>query len=215
MNISVGLNDIQNISNLANYEDYENLAKNEKNILSKFPDCTILSTTVIITFVADYFITNVSEFKDFKNNSETRYAISCISLSTNIVSDDGNEYLKHANILLYDRLENRVERFEPNGLNVSFYNNQLVDDTLFQKFKDIDIQYTQTNYFLPKTGPQIYDHKLNLKNGVCTVWCILYIFLRIAYPDISLNDLIIQMNRWNKKTENNICKIIDFFNRMI
>jgi hypothetical protein len=84
------------------------------------------------------------------------------------IEDDSN-ISYHSNILIYDKNENRIERFEPNGLKQNLYDNELVENTLFEKFKLLNIQYTKCSYFLPKLGPQVCDYKLLDKNtGFCT-----------------------------------------------
>jgi hypothetical protein len=207
MNPIAGINNICDLFHQKESSDYIKLCEEKKNIVSKFPDCTIINDTLIFTQFKDYFVTNLLEFK---TSSTRKYIISFIVMMTKY------DYF-HANILIYDTEQNRVERFEPNGLNQSIYNGNSIDDILFEKFKLLNIQYTKVSYFLPKIGPQPYDTKLLVKDtGFCATWCILYVFLRVAFPDISLNELIGDMTKWNKNDKKrNILMVTNFFLGMI
>ena len=114
---------------------------------------------------------------------------------------------QHANILVYDRLERTVERFEPNG---TCY----VDD-LDQKLRELIVQgtvrwqYASCSSFMPKHGPQAFDnlatevayhkHRMRSGGGYCLAWCLLYAMLRTAYPDTALAELVSVMCDWNRQ----------------
>lgn len=201
----VGINNIYKICKDCKNIDYVELCENKKDIASKFPDCTVLTDTLIFTQFENYFITNLSEFKIPQN---TRYTISFVNIS--LVSKKDKVY--HSNVLIYDKEQNRVERFEPNGIGQSLYDNNQVEEILFEKFNEINIIYTKSHYFLPVLGPQSYDSGLD--EGFCAIWTILYVFLRIAFPDISLILLISDMIKWNKKVRN-VQVLSSFFLKML
>jgi ankyrin repeat protein len=104
----------------------------------------------------------------------------------------------HANILFWDKKNNTIERFEPNGSNYPMgmnYNPELLDSLLFNKFTQYDpnIKYIPPYKFLPTIGFQIYENletskckKIGDPNGFCAVWCIWWVYQRI----ININNMI-------------------------
>jgi len=123
----------------------------------------------------------------------------------------------HANILFWDINNKTIERFEPNGSNYPIglnYNPNLLDDILFNKFKEFDnnIIYLKPKDFLPNIGFQYLENnetekckKLGDPNGFCGVWCIWWIYQRMLninndkYKNINIaNELISFIKLYNK-----------------
>ena len=108
----------------------------------------------------------------------------------------------HANILIYDKLNNILERFEPNGSDPppSFnYNSNLFDNILYGYFKKIfpNLKYLTPKMYLPKIGFQGYENfelyktrKLGDPGGFCVVWCLWYANNKIKYNNISSEKLV-------------------------
>jgi hypothetical protein len=118
----------------------------------------------------------------------------------------------HANIIIIDKLNKTIERFEPNGKNPPrgfYYNPELLDNTLIIKFNTLlNYTYIKPNDYLPTIGFQILEiidekcKKIGDPNGFCAVWCIWWAEQRIKNPDIKsinlVNELIKQIKFSNK-----------------
>lgn len=107
----------------------------------------------------------------------------------------------HAGYLIYDSKKKEVERFEPHGSTIPiglYYNPQLLDELLEQKFKNIDenIKYIRPEEYLPKIGFQMMDVGENWSRrigdplGFCALWCIWYTDMRITYSDFDRKKLV-------------------------
>lgn len=105
----------------------------------------------------------------------------------------------HANIILYDKVKNTLERFEPYG-NVPYLESNLLDSFIEQ----IGKKYinNQLTYFKPKDiigdiGFQTISNdnnpdvkKLGDPVGFCLAWTIWYLEMRVNNPDIDPKTLI-------------------------
>jgi hypothetical protein len=130
----------------------------------------------------------------FKKNANKRFLIIPIGIE---LSQDS-----HANMLIYDKKINELERFEPNGSTFPFkfnYNPKLLDKLLKDKMIEFfpNLEYITPNKFLPKIGFQLleaYDHyktkKIGDPGGFCGAWCTWYAFLRVKYADIDRLKLV-------------------------
>ena len=111
----------------------------------------------------------------------------------------------HSNILIYDKNNNSIERFESNGSSFPFkfnYNPDRLDELLKDKFLKIftDCKYYYPKDFLPKIGFQLlesYDHyktkKIGDPGGFCAVWCTWYSFMRTKYNMVPNKKLTIKL----------------------
>jgi len=144
-------------------------------------------------FIPTNFEQIVNDF--IKNN--TRFLI----IPLGIESAQG----AHANILIYDRIKKEVERFEPNGSDFPFgfnYNPELLDNLLEQKLLEYfdNIKYVTPKEFLPKIGFQqleLIEHyktrKIGDPGGFCSAWSIWYADMRLNYPNITREQLVINL----------------------
>ena len=120
----------------------------------------------------------------------------------------------HANILIYDKQNNSMERFEPHGntypRNFNYFPNRL-DNLLKNHFSYIfsKLNYVNIKDILPKIGFQtleLLEHSKNKQigdpGGFCAVWCIWYTFNRIKYKEIKNTKLANKLIQ--KFTMNNI-----------
>jgi len=124
----------------------------------------------------------------------------------------------HANILIYDKKNNSMERFEPHGntypKNFNYYPNKL-DNLLKSYFSNLffKLNYVNIKNILPKIGFQtleLLEHSKNKQlgdpGGFCAVWCIWYVFNRIKFNDIEntklANKLIQKINLNNLSLKN-------------
>ncbi len=111
----------------------------------------------------------------------------------------------HANILIYDKVNNTIERFEPHGntypRNFNYFPNKL-DNILKSYFSNIffKLNYVNIKKILPKIGFQtleLLEHSKNKQlgdpGGFCGVWCIWYAYNRIKYREIDNTKLSIKL----------------------
>jgi len=118
----------------------------------------------------------------------------------------------HANIIIIDVKNKRIERFEPNGHNSPrgfYYNQDLLDSTLKIKFNSLlsDYEYLSPKDYLPIIGFQILEtledkcKKIGDPNGFCGVWCTWWAEQRIknsqVEPSVLANELIKQIKLSN------------------
>ena len=124
----------------------------------------------------------------------------------------------HMNFMVYDKEENKIYRFEPNGGVVNFYDSSALDKMLAKKFKswgNIDYQTMNDFCFIPASGkktrgPQALEEKSEEQKtdpgGFCAYWSIFFIdFImtnhkREAFKDHNISDFLNDMmNDINKK----------------
>lgn len=137
----------------------------------------------------------------------------CIPICINV----GNWGESHANILLYDRQNNEIERFEPYGSGVdyisSIYDGDHLDELCYKLFILVfqNVKYFSPKHFLPLICFQHYEsnetkkkYKLtNPINGYCLVWCYFYVYYRLIYIEtVSRLDLCRRIIKFIKR--NNI-----------
>lgn len=112
-----------------------------------------------------------------------------IIITLTLVIDGG----LHANILIYDKVKNRMERFEPYGLVISKDTVDL-DKFLTNKFKkliDPNLTYINpTSFIKNKGGVQLLSNdniskyrKLYDPQGFCLAWCYWYLEMRVNNPE--------------------------------
>ncbi|VVU95179.1 Ankyrin repeats (3 copies) [seawater metagenome] len=111
----------------------------------------------------------------------------------------------HANILIWDKEKNQVERFEPNGKNYPYllnYNGQLLDKLIENKLTcfDKNLSYMTPNSYLPSISFQQFEIKEDVScskigdpNGFCAIWCNWWVFMRLKYINISSEKLVIKL----------------------
>jgi len=132
--------------------------------------------------------------KSFINNKNINFLI----IPIGIILDIG----AHANILIYNKLKDTLERFEPNGSDAppNFnYNAKLLDNNLYNYFIKYfpNMTYLKPKDFLPKIGFQTYENiefyktrKLGDPGGFCVAWCLWYANHRIKYPEVDAKEIV-------------------------
>lgn len=112
--------------------------------------------------------------------------------------DYGNNNL-HANFLLYDKVKNSMERFEPNGYMMGKESYKCLgenDDIIKNLFKSFfkNLKYYSPYNFCPFYGFQSYEVTSSKvffeKEGSCVTWSMWYTHLRLSNPDIPRDKLI-------------------------
>jgi ankyrin repeat protein len=141
--------------------------------------------------------TNFDFLLSTKIKDDNRYIV----IPLGIVINNGS----HANIILIDKKNKTIERFEPNGKNSPrgfYYNQNLLDNILKIKFNNIinDYIYLSPNDFLDSIGYQLLEiseeeykcKQIGDPNGFCAVWCVWWIEMRINNSNIKPNELFIE-----------------------
>ena len=108
----------------------------------------------------------------------------------------------HANIIIIDKDNKTIERFEPNGAieprNFP-YNKKLLDSLLKNKFEQLlsKFKYLEPKDYLPTIGFQmleiINEDKCKIigdPNGYCAVWCVFYAKYRLENPNVRQDKLV-------------------------
>ena len=114
-----------------------------------------------------------------------------------------NTGIGHANMLIYDKVNGTLERFEPHGqITLDIFNPGLLDRSLPVMFeKNISrkpVRYIAPEAFCPVKGPQVLEEiarekmgiTFNVGKGLCSVWSFIYADLRLSNPDKSQSDII-------------------------
>jgi ankyrin repeat protein len=127
----------------------------------------------------------------------------------------------HANILLIDKKNKTIERFEPNGANSPIglnYNSELLDDLLENKFSSYELKYVKPKDFLPTIGFQILENideakcrRLGDPNGFCGIWCTWWVYHRMKNKNLSNVELAIHLIRTIKMENKNFKNLIRNF----
>lgn len=139
-------------------------------------------------FFPDNFTSTIQKFI----KSENRFFVAPIGIEIGIGS-------AHANILLYDKKTNTMERFEPNGSTMPsnynyncWYLDKLLMNYFGSQFKNMT--YLTPAEFLPKIGFQMYENieyyktrKLSDPGGYCGAWCTWYIDNRLEYSEYDID----------------------------
>jgi len=135
-------------------------------------------------FINPYLNLLINQIKE-----EDKYDYACVFLSLM----DENRNL-HANILLYDFKNNRIERFEPYG------NTKVIENNLDNLLEEELTWNTGMSYFrntCPFTGIQSLSDETNSLNekpgdfgGFCLAWCLWYLEMRMHNPKVEPNKLI-------------------------
>lgn len=114
-----------------------------------------------------------------------------------------NSRSSHANIIIYDKKNNSMERFDPYG-NIPYLDIDKLDNILENKFKYIFSKYSDKpkfNYYAPKdymniayqtisNDSNINVRKINDPSGYCLAWTMWYLELRVNNPDIHPKALV-------------------------
>ena len=105
----------------------------------------------------------------------------------------------HANILIYDKKLNILERFEPYGPNGMLDEEKLNSylEKLSKKLFNKKTKFISPKLFLDDTKFQIVssdsdpdNKKLGDPIGYCLAWCFWYLELRLKNPDITSKELV-------------------------
>jgi hypothetical protein len=124
----------------------------------------------------------------------------------------------HANMIIYDKNKNTLERFDPRGETEKILNPDKLDNTIKNLFKDV-LKIQDFTYVLPVSysfdvGPQTTEAMYILENGIvfhnqtCTIWSLIYTDVRLTYPDLTHKQIINFLNNDIYKNSENIVEYI-------
>jgi len=164
------------------------------------------------------------------NSCKTRYYVLPLTITNmNMYQFVGlspsPDKISHANVLIFDTLNQTVERFDPHGssfFNDTFlskdikakkisatptYHQEILDGVMRYYFEQNLPDYTYKNilYTCPYLGPQ---QKADVGDGYCVTWTVMYTFLRLLNPDLppgTINRMLL-----NDKEENIVTKLKKF-----
>jgi hypothetical protein len=143
-----------------------------------------------------------------------------IALPAFIIYDDCKE-IGHMNILLFDTLTLEVERFEPYGKK-GYTKKEQRPFTWFDEYlkewlqsKDLPYKYISTKN-CPSIGPQELE-EIQLEKGIetviqsetdpsgfCGVWGLLFLDLRLSYPELTTKEVMKILMKLIKNNNSNI-----------
>ncbi len=137
-----------------------------------------------------YVDKNLLKFLQF--NTDIDYIYVRLSIS---ITNEFNDNIRHANILIIDNKNKIIERFEPYG-EIDFYNSNDINDMINEKIaKPLNYKY---KFIQPYPGFQTRSDELDKYNkvygdpsGFCLAWCLLYfeIFMLLSEAKIDINPI--------------------------
>lgn len=125
----------------------------------------------------EFYIPYVSRLRQCLNSGK-RYIVFFVRLKIN------DEY--HANVIIMDTKEKKVERFEPQGLEHGFYDNDITDKIIKKYFDKLGYKYIGTSHLCPYGVQDIverYSMDEYQLSGFCKSWSFLYALLRLFHSD--------------------------------
>lgn len=216
-------------------EDIAGSSKNEINglkyILNKHKQilCTYIPDTIHRTFMINWTCSKIGKFRkrDLQIDDKIiQYLKMCILnkdyaavlLSIQYNTCKINEPIRsHANVLIYSKINNTIERFDPIGGFRKVYNNNKLDRKLNDFFNSYGITYKSPNEFCPKLSFQKLQGKENeFKFGLCTAWSLWFLDFKLSNHSIDSKDLIIlALNKLKEPNSTSLTKFILNYIRFI
>ncbi len=126
----------------------------------------------------------------------------------------------HANILIYDKKKNILERFEPFGPNDMIDESELNKyiEKLSKKIFNKDVKFISPKLFMNETKFQLVSSDSDPDNkktgdpvGYCMAWCFWYLELRLKNPNVSSEKLVENaFNNILNKQESTSNQVLDY-----
>jgi ankyrin repeat protein len=126
----------------------------------------------------------------------------------------------HANILIYDKKKNILERFEPFGPNEMIDEAELNNyiEKLAKKIFNKDVKFISPKLFMNETKFQLVSSDSDPDNkktgdpiGYCMAWCFWYLELRLKNPNVPSEDLVKDaFNNILNKQESTSNQVLDY-----
>lgn len=132
----------------------------------------------------------------------------------------------HAGMLIYDKTDKELERFEPHGASVKksvCYGSDKIDVLLKEKMKKLipDMKkYYEPQSFCPYLGPQKVESRIEGTpgadpSGYCSAWSIWYADVRLSNPDKRRDEALAFAKSVTKKNPNGIKKYIRSYSQFL
>ena len=185
-------------------------------------DTSLTTNFINNEILEDFYISNGNEkykndFLNFEINwyyHRLFFPNNLKDIISNFLKDDSKRYLiiplgiglsngAHANIIIYDKQNNEIERFEPYGskyppgFNYNPVNLDISIKKLLSNYFNNELKYYAPNDYEPKIGFQYldsttYEKEKNIGDpgGFCAAWSLWYVEMRLINPDINRDDLI-------------------------
>lgn len=125
----------------------------------------------------------------------------------------------HANMIIFDSKKKTIELFEPHGNRDELSSLEGISRGYYKVNRNIhrffcikfpDYEYISPETYLPPYGLQ---SKLDIYEGMCVTWCILYLHYRILNPNISRKEIVNYLN--TKVTKNFLLRYTCFIEETI
>lgn len=123
-----------------------------------------------------------------------------------LVISQTNREAGHANILLINKANGTIERFEPNVGSESLANHPHLNRYLSELVDAIDYVYISPISVCPRkmAGWQSLEARVPKEKGeiggYCLIWSFLYTYLRLAYPEVDASEIITDFSVLEPKT---------------
>ena len=163
---------------------------------------------------------------------KSRFIILTLNISNIDEQDNKRIDISHSNILIYDKKNNTLERYEPQGPGYSFLqkkSSKLIDVDLLEYFMDIGLLKSKDDYYSPinfcpqwdkwqegRVGHQMLQN-LESKEFVqsCATWCMWYVDDRLQKPNISRDRIIQESIEEMQKSSRGFTNFVKKYYRII
>jgi hypothetical protein len=140
-------------------------------------------------------------------NKEIKFAAVMLSIQYHNCKE--KEIKAHANLLIYNKQTNTIERFDPIGGSRIVYDNKRLDEQLSSFFQKYNINYSPPQDFCPKISFQkIQGREKQFKFGLCAAWTIWYLDFKLTNSHINDSKQLIDMALVKLKTTNSLTQFI-------
>lgn len=146
-----------------------------------------------------------SKIKKFIEDDSQRFLVFPLILHDKLKCSETVQTSKvtHTNVIIYDKLNKSLERFDPSNNN--YYDSDTIELVLFNTFAnnynlDIKKMISPTGICLQEKGIQglqedeVYSNKIKVvlggNVGFCSMYSLLYLDLRLTYPNKEQSDII-------------------------
>lgn len=204
--------DILEYKNESLSNDVAGSAKNEikglKYILNKHSNilCTYIPDKIYKQFIITWTCETIKGFRKHQLQIDQKiisYLKNCLKdkdfaavlMSIQYNKCKSNEKIRaHANLLIYNKLTNTIERFDPMGGIRKEYENIKLDRKLKDYFNKYNINYSSPNEFCPKVSFQkLQGKEKEFKFGLCAAWTLWFLDFKLSNLNISDSSVLINL----------------------
>lgn len=140
-------------------------------------------------------------------NKGIKYA--AVMLSIQYHNCKQQEVRSHANLLIYNKQNNTIERFDPMGSYRTVYDNKRLDKQLEAFFTSYNIKYSSPDEFCPRISFQkLQGREKQFKFGLCAAWTLWYLDFKLSNAHIDNSKELIDAALLKLKTTNSLTHFI-------